>query len=354
MSKQKFSPAQREAIWKAHDGKCAYTRTLIDVSSFHIDHIVPEGLADDPQAFAEARATLKLPDDFDLFGYNNLQKSSQIFDEQRAQYFLAIASGKRPKIEENLQRIERRLARGKGIILLQQCLDRGDLTPDQVSTFLRETPDQVFALLESLSFVDMEEITRIKNADIDTLRDLPVKLGENDDITGLTLTSDSGYQCEVRSCREYDIAISKGYYPQTTFDIKMSAWFEHQSGLLKALQAASFPLESYISDPRAGIIDLDLMPFSMFPRMEEPEDGHQSNETYQDKVDDGTLVVKRIRHNMLRVVRADFDGDGIEDILLFEYCYATRGTMGFGGIRVVTRLSYAGRFLAIESRLVEP
>jgi hypothetical protein len=45
MANQKFSAAEREAIWLAHEKKCAYTRELIDVSSFHIDHIVPENLA---------------------------------------------------------------------------------------------------------------------------------------------------------------------------------------------------------------------------------------------------------------------------------------------------------------------
>jgi hypothetical protein len=42
MANQKFSAAEREATWLAHEKKCAYTRELIDVSSFHIDHIVPE------------------------------------------------------------------------------------------------------------------------------------------------------------------------------------------------------------------------------------------------------------------------------------------------------------------------
>jgi hypothetical protein len=37
MAHQKFSAAEREAIWLAHEKKCAYTRELIDVSSFHIE-----------------------------------------------------------------------------------------------------------------------------------------------------------------------------------------------------------------------------------------------------------------------------------------------------------------------------
>ena len=58
MAKQKFSAAEREALWLAHEKKCAYTRELIDVSSFHIDHIGPENLADDPQKFEETQSQI--------------------------------------------------------------------------------------------------------------------------------------------------------------------------------------------------------------------------------------------------------------------------------------------------------
>ena len=45
MSKQKFKAAEREAIWLAHGKKCVYTGKLLDVSNFHIDHIIPESLS---------------------------------------------------------------------------------------------------------------------------------------------------------------------------------------------------------------------------------------------------------------------------------------------------------------------
>jgi hypothetical protein len=72
MSSQKFSAYEREAIWVAHEKKCAYTREPLDVSSFHIDHVLPETLADNPAALADAIARLGLPKDFDVHGYGNL------------------------------------------------------------------------------------------------------------------------------------------------------------------------------------------------------------------------------------------------------------------------------------------
>ena len=39
MSKQKLSAKEREAIWLAHGGKCAYTRESLDMSNFHIENV---------------------------------------------------------------------------------------------------------------------------------------------------------------------------------------------------------------------------------------------------------------------------------------------------------------------------
>ncbi len=47
---------------------------------------------------------------------------------------------------------------------------------------------------------------------------------------------------------------------------------------------------------------------------------------------------------LIEVARADLNGDGIEDILLFEYCYATHGTLGYGGVRILTRTGPSKRF----------
>jgi hypothetical protein len=52
---------------------------------------------------------------------------------------------------------------------------------------------------------------------------------------------------------------------------------------------------------------------------------------------------------LVEVARADFNGDGIEDILVFEYCYATHGTLRYGGIRLLTRATADGMFTAEET-----
>lgn len=366
MSEQVFSATEREAIALAHSSRCAYTRELLDFSSFHIDHVLPESLADDPE---ERKATLNklgLPADFDLHGWENLlpcrpganlQKAAIVFDPAHTHYFLGIAAAKKSDVIANLTMLERRKNRGRAILLLQQCLERGELAAADVANILQqyaEAPEAIFEVLEAMPSADAEEIRLVARSDIESLRDRQVE------VEGLTLRNDENEDRLVRTCREYDDATAAGFYPMTNLDIKLSSFFEHQSGLLKALQAAATPSESFIARPRRSVWDLSLLPYSLFPQFGEIDEDATFEGSYQDKVDEGILVVKRISHNLLRieepggmgqqiieVARADFNGDGIEDILLFEYCFATEGTLGYGFVRLITRRSTTGMFEAV-------
>jgi hypothetical protein len=368
MTQQKFTASEREAIWVAHEKKCAYTRELLDLSAVHIDHIIPESLIDDPAKFEKLKADLGLSKDFDLSALDNilpckpganLQKGSTILDPAPIHYFLGIAASKKSEVEKNLKRIEKRQNRGRALVLLQQCLERDELSPQEVLRILEEhgeQPQEIFRLIEGMKFADATEVNVVAKADIDDLRGRPVRLGENDHIEGLTLANATEQEVFVRTCKEYDAATNMGFCPQTNFDLKMSVFFRHQCGLLAALQSASTAETSFIAEPRVGVIDLHLMPFSLFPQIgDSPSDW--TGVTYQSKIDDGSLVVKRLRQNALvveepegmgqqlvEVARADFNGDGIEDILLFGYCYATHGTLGFGGTIILTRKGPNGLF----------
>ena len=369
MSRKKISAAERQAIWLAHGKKCAYTRELLEVSNFHIDHIIPVSLAHDSAALRK----LDLPDNFNIFGYENLlpchprvnfQKGDMILN--RTHYFLGIAASKKENIEANLLHIEKQESYGKAAILLMRCLERGDLTPREISEILQnysEQPEPIFELIEGMQFADATEVTLIAKADIESLSDLPIRFGENDHIDSLTLTNKKREKINVRTCREYESALERGYFAYTNFDIKMSTWFRHQCGLLKSLQTAVIPQQSFVSNPEVGVVDLELLPLSLFPWLGDEDvitEDIGLSTTYQDKVKDGKFLVKSVSQNSLRIegygmgqslveiVKSDFNGDGIEDVLLFEYCYATHGTLGSGRVRVLTRKSADGKFEIVE------
>ncbi len=368
MSKQQFSAAEREAFFNVYGGKCAYTRNPLDMSSFHIDHVLPESLVDYPERLAQVKRDLGLEDTFDLNGYENLlpsgagpnmQKSDAVFDTAHVHFFLGLAKSKQAAIEAELAKIARRRSSGKVLILLQQALESGKLKPAEVAEILEkygEEPEKIFHLLHGVDFGAPKLIEQIAAGELDALRDVPVAVAE-----GLELTHDSDGKRAVRTCREYEQAIKDGFYPMTTVDIKMATFFEHRAGLLNVLERSREPIRSFINQPRVGIVDLRLMPFTLFPS---PEFGSEPSleATYQDKVDSEVLVIKSIAQNrllveeagggfgqqMIEVSRADFNGDGIEDILLFEYDYATHGSFGAGTVRVLTRKSADGPFEEVQ------
>ena len=327
-------------------------------------------LAKDATLFNSIIKEYDLPNTFNIYGYENLlpchptvnlQKGDLILDQTR--YFLSIAASKKAIIEANIKSIEKRETRGKAILLLLQCLKRGDITPNEVSEILQQHPEQskpIFELIEGMQFADVAEVKTIAKTEIENLCDLPIRFGENNHIDSLTLTNRKDETVKVRTCREYELALEQGYFAYTTFDIKMSTWFRHQCGLLKALQTAITPQYSFISTPRVGVVNLQLIPISFFPWIGDEVENVELGATYQDKVKAGELMVKEVSQNSLRiedegmgqnlveVVKSDFNRDGFEDILLFEYCYATHGTLGYGGVRILTRKSANGKFEILE------
>jgi hypothetical protein len=364
MNKQFFSAIEREAIWIAYDKKCAYTSEPIEFDNFHIDHIIPQSIEDDEEKLLGLKSILGLEAEFDIAGYENLlpckpgvnlKKSDSIFAINRAQYFLGIAKEKKEQIENNIIKIKKRHERGKAIYLLQTCLERGELSAKEILEIIDahlEKPSEIFELVKGMEFIDDTEVYDISKDDIESLKNRPIKFGGGVFSEGLELSG--GGNIIVKTCKEYESAIKAGHYPLTNFEIKMSVFFDQQSGLLNALTKAKLAQTSFIEKPHRGISDLDLLPFRLFPDyggdVMKDEVLQDFTTSFQDKIDDGTLVVREIKNNFLRiddnvangltlteVIRADFNDDGIEEILLFEASYALHATMGFGGISIITR-----------------
>lgn len=127
---------------------------------------------------------------------------------------------KKQTVVDHIDKIKKRNSRGKAIILLQQCLDCGELDYNEVAMILEqhgEQPKEIFQLIESMAFADAAEVQAIVQDDIDALCNRPIKFGQNDHIHSLTLTSDNGETIEVRTCGEYNDAISAGYFAYTTY-----------------------------------------------------------------------------------------------------------------------------------------
>ena len=176
--------------------------------------------------------------------------------------------------------------------------------------------EAIFKLTESIKFADGTEILTVGKSDIEALRDLPIHMGGNE-TDGVTLMEQETDKIHVRTCREYDSAVEQGYFPYTTYDITMESFFKYPCGLLNIFHTAKYPEQSFIVSPTEGILNLELLPLSFFPVLTE-------------------------------VARADFNGDGIEDILLSEAVYAIRGSFRTYKITILTKKSMDGKYEKIQ------
>ena len=130
-----------------------------------------------------------------------------------------------------------------------------------------EADELSFELVESIKFADGTEVKSIAKADIEALQDRPIHMGGND-ADGVTLTNEKDEKVHVRTCREYDSALERGYFRLAQLTI--SQWHRGLSipcGTLNLLQTAAIPQQSFISNPKAGITDLALLPLSLFPEL---------------------------------------------------------------------------------------
>ena len=227
-----------------------------------------------------------------------------------------------------------------------------------------KTADITFEFTTPLTFANNIEKKSITKADIQALRDLPVDMGEND-TDGVTLTNRKRYdeKKHVQTCSEYDAALAQGYLPASTYDIAMSSYFEYRCGTLNLIKQASEPNRSFLPPPEK-LFDLKLLPLALFPVFSDVEQTYGyniENDTYQNQADKGLLTVVKPQGDWFSVcyedegsrqyltegVRTDFNGDGIEDVLLYEAVYVTGGSYRSYDLIILTRKSADSKFVII-------
>ncbi|WP_139379416.1 HNH endonuclease [Zoogloea sp. LCSB751] len=89
MAKYRFSAKQRYAIFTVHGEKCYQCKKPIDLTSMHVDHVIPESLLNTPERLKEVLVEMGLPADFNLNSYANwlpscakcnIDKGAEVFE----------------------------------------------------------------------------------------------------------------------------------------------------------------------------------------------------------------------------------------------------------------------------------
>lgn len=225
--------------------------------------------------------------------------------------------------------------------------------------------DTTFKISEPLVFKGRVVSNSLRGSEIEALLDLPVRNGDGDPKHqyGVEMTTPNYEKVTATSCRQWRRAQEQDAYAASTFDMAMESSFIHTCGLLFELQRAKQPTKSFVANVRVGLADLNLLPAEMLVANNEGDQiskKHMRGSTVStavkskdiEKADNKviTLSYQGMRQSFWEAARADFDGDGYEDILVFSQFHVVDGTLGFSDYLILTRTLPSGPLKVIENR----
>jgi hypothetical protein len=372
MARQRFNTIERQALWEGHGKRCGYCHEIIRFKNLKIDHIVPEYLPNNPVQLAAFRVTHGLPSEFDVFDLENLlpscdacnaRKHHNLLPAGQLGICLKIAARAKLRILDRIDKLEKEDDADNARIAVMLALERGHLPVEDLENYLRSALAERgrFRLYYDLNLNSETPIRCLKNQDIERLLDAAVRFPEGMSAS-LRLVNDNNEEVHVSTCREYRRARKNGYYPYTTVEIKVaSSYFELPLGVIDALDVAQPSDVSYIENPRVGITDIALLPATILSSFEY-EHRDYAVKSVQDLVDEGIARIRRVGVDSITIeaedmgtvlwelMRADFDDDGIEDLLVYHYGYAVHGTLGAGATAMLSRKGSDARFELVPPR----
>lgn len=98
-----------------------------------------------------------------------------------------------------------------------------------------EAPEVTFHLRVPLRFADGREVKSITKSEIDGLRELRVSFGANVDIESVRLTNETDDEMKVRTCREYDAGLKRGYSPANNMERKLATGSRRETQTMNQL-----------------------------------------------------------------------------------------------------------------------
>jgi hypothetical protein len=322
-----------------------------------IDHLIPEHLADKPEELAEILASVGRYLGWSLTNTHNLvpscrnanaRKHARVFQPNELILYLDQARGKVAEVERLQQKFEAERRTDMLRAQLAFALTNGRISEAEVGSILAAAAagEDLVRLTSDVEIFEGVPVDQLRPSAVEELLNKPVKLGMEPP-EALPLRNDEGDTVEVRTVREYRAARAAGCYSNSTRDMKMEACFITASGVLDALAACRPSSQSFLRTPRVGVCDIHLLPSSVLITYGE-EDGEERDRLIAEYptvaqlvradqaqiawVDSSFISIEflSIRTSLQEVLRADVDGDGIEDLLTAVSFNAVGGTLGAG------------------------
>ncbi|WP_421999125.1 HNH endonuclease [Reyranella sp.] len=359
LARRNLSPTERAAIWQAHNRRCAYTGVQVPLSDLEIDHIIPFSV--DAKELDELKADGVIPTDFDLDGLGNLlpttrfqnnRKRANVRTKSHLLHFLGVAEQYRSAVEHYI-----RASTGEDKVLsaflrLKAQAEQNDLTVDDIIDIQRQQADGVTRVRLSPQVQGAQDSTLLNAELAAELMKKPFALGGGH-ITEVVLQTHDGHEVKCRDCNAFLEAVKEKYWPKTQFDINCYSMASQNCDMLRALEHARYAPASLIRYPRVTCKDLDrwsgewVRSISIDIQDAEAKVLFTLGTSIRDLVERGACEVVslsdwhfdvRSKYGLAVIVselfRADLDGDGAEEILVFPLTYAPGGTLRAGVVEV--------------------
>jgi hypothetical protein len=155
----------------------------------------------------------------------------------------------------------------------------------------------------------------------------------------LTDPNDSTKRQQVKNCRAYDKLKAAHWYAMTGLDMSKESWFQRACGTVAILMTARPARRSYLDKPPSGLSNPKLISAAALPQVAESPSSPKPDQTIADLVESGQVHINTSSKSHLdlvfagnrviydEVARGDFNGDGVEDMLIFLGVRAVQGTM---------------------------
>lgn len=168
-----------------------------------------------------------------------------------------------------------------------------------------------------------------------------------------------GDEIEIKTCRQYLDLKQKGYHTpsDSSYERAMESWFKYECDPLEYLANARLAQTSCVSDFSFQVEPLGSLPLDLYPALvaEEDEKVGQAKaagagwtgvdpdaKVVRVSSDAVTVETREMKVTLAVVGWADFDGDGVEDMLWGIDNSSKRGTFSYGYSAFVTRRTPGG------------